>query len=333
MTQAATNQAIRPTWATHGRQRGLSPLECAGAALLFGSYLFEWTFRGYMDYQYLRTLNMRFIVPWYDVIPHIGAILWLAGWWAETRPAFIQHQGARRRQSLTRWGGSGLLLLIVTMVLLNRPRVDFLVRATVPPMLPSEQLRWPIARLQMMRASILLQIQADWQRATLRRLDRVQDLAIRLGLGRDALRAAFGHPYLPASVGRLQPEMYDLYDTVALARHSRARPADEPGDRPRGTVRAVRRGEGATARVASPGEAWPPPTKVHDESEADSVDPVGLIRDSSQYGVPSSNGSAPAARFSKRVKFLRKVSLTLPVGPLRFLAMINSAIPGWSLAS
>ena len=102
--RGATNQAIRPTWATHGRQRGLSPLECAGAALLFGSYLFEWTFRGYMDYQYLRTLNMRFIVPWYDVIPHIGAVLWLAGWWAETWPAFIQRPGAKRRQSLDTLG-------------------------------------------------------------------------------------------------------------------------------------------------------------------------------------------------------------------------------------
>ena len=28
--------------------------------------------------------------------------------------------------------------------------------------------------------------------------------------------SAFGHPYLPGSVGRLQPELYDLYDTVAL---------------------------------------------------------------------------------------------------------------------
>ncbi len=74
--RTATNQAIRPTWATHGRQSGLSPLECAGAALVVGSYLFEWTFRGYMDYQYLRTLNMRFMVPWYDVIPQIGAVLW-----------------------------------------------------------------------------------------------------------------------------------------------------------------------------------------------------------------------------------------------------------------
>ena len=34
------------------------------------------------------------------------------------------------------------------------------------------------------------------------------------------------------------------------------------------------------------------------------------------------------ARFSNRVKFFRKVSLTVPVAPLRFLATISSAMPG-----
>ena len=58
-----------------------------------------------------------------------------------------------------------------------------------------------------------------------------------------------------------------------------------------------------------------------------------LTRASIQNGLPSSKGSATAPKFSKRVKFLRKVSLMLPVGPFRFLATMNSAIPGWSLAS
>ena len=44
--------------------------------------------------------------------------------------------------------------------------------------------------------------------------------------------------------------------------------------------------------------------------------------------MPSSIGSAMLARFSNRVMFLRKVSLTVPVGPLRFLATISSAMPG-----
>ena len=56
-----------------GGMRAFSPLECAGLALMLGSYLVEWTFRGYLPFRSLRTLNLGMIVPWYDAIPHIGA--------------------------------------------------------------------------------------------------------------------------------------------------------------------------------------------------------------------------------------------------------------------
>jgi hypothetical protein len=195
----------------------LRPLECAGAALVLGSYLMEFTFRGYMEYRYLRTVNLRFIVPWYSAVPQIGAVLWLAGWWAaETMETNAQLEPERRPRFLSRWGGLGIAVLICTMVLLHRPRVDYLVRSSVPPLLPSEQQYWPIARLQMMRANILLQFQANWQHATLGRLDRAETLAKRAGIGRDVIRSAFGHPALPASVVVLRPEMYNLYDTIAL---------------------------------------------------------------------------------------------------------------------
>ena len=58
----------------------LNPLECAGLALVLGSYFGEWTVRGYFDYYLLRTLSLGFIVPWYDTIPQIGAVLFVAGW-------------------------------------------------------------------------------------------------------------------------------------------------------------------------------------------------------------------------------------------------------------
>ena len=41
-----------------------------------------------LRYRYLRTHNMYTIVPWYDVIPQIGAVLFVVGWWS----------GPRRRQ-------------------------------------------------------------------------------------------------------------------------------------------------------------------------------------------------------------------------------------------
>jgi hypothetical protein len=198
------------------RPRPVSPLECAGLALLVGSYLVEWTFRGYMDFQFLRTINLRFVVPWYDVIPHIGAVLFVTGWWAETWPATTSAGSATKPRRLTGLASVGLVSLMITMLLLHRPRVDDLIRASVPRLLVTEQQRWPIPRLQMMRANILLQMRAEWQRAALRRLDRAQETASRMGLGRDTIRAIFGHPRLPGNSSQLRPELYGLYDTIAL---------------------------------------------------------------------------------------------------------------------
>ena len=71
----------RPSWPSFA----FNPLECAGAAMVLGCYLLEWTFRGYLDYHNLRTLSPYAIVPWYDVIPQIGAVLFAIGWWSGPR--------------------------------------------------------------------------------------------------------------------------------------------------------------------------------------------------------------------------------------------------------
>ena len=210
VSRGRSMQRVPDTRPSSVRLNVLAPL------LAVGCYLLEWTFGGAMDHRYFRTINLRFIVPWYHAIPQIGAVLWLAGWWSAMMPATIESPVATKHICLTRGGSLGLGCLILAMFLLHRPRVDFLVRASVPPMLPSEQARFPILPLQMMRANIVLLNRADWQRASLRRLDRAQDIANRLGIGRDAIRAAFGHRYLPASVGSLTPESYDHYDTIAL---------------------------------------------------------------------------------------------------------------------
>jgi hypothetical protein len=196
--------------ATHWRKGGFSafnPLECSGIALLLGSYFIEWTVRGYLPFRSLRTISVGMIVPWYDVIPQIGAILFVAGWCSGPRLP-RQTPTARPMTSLTRSGACGIVALLTVLMVLNQPRVDLLWRNWVPPLGRTEQQRFPILSLQSMRASLLLLDRAQWQRRHLRRLDQAQRAAASLGIGRDGIRATFG---------RLQvPELPDVYDGTDL---------------------------------------------------------------------------------------------------------------------
>jgi hypothetical protein len=194
-----------------------NPLECAGAALVLGSYLIEWSCRGYLEYHNLRTLNLRGIVPWYDEIPQIGAVLFAAGWWSGPRPVGGPPLPRVSPGSLTRWKAIGLMVLALALIVLNRPRVDALVRRSTPTLLPSEQKRFPIARLQTIRANAVLYNETEWQRKFLRRLDRAEPIARGMGLGRDAIRAAFGHLRVPGAVGGYSPlGQYELSDVAGL---------------------------------------------------------------------------------------------------------------------
>jgi len=201
-----------------GSGRALGALECAGAALVLGSYWIEWAFRGYMDYQYLRTISLRAVVPWYDLVPQVGAVLLITSWWAATRPESARPSVASIRQSPTWSGILGLGTLAVVLIVLNRPRVDLAVRNSVTPLLrwEREQKLFPTIRQQTMRANILLQTRAEWQRKYLWRLDRCEETARRLGLGRDSIRAAFGHRWIPGTFHVVRDFQYELYDAVAV---------------------------------------------------------------------------------------------------------------------
>ncbi|HZW32419.1 MAG TPA: hypothetical protein VFF52_17020, partial [Isosphaeraceae bacterium] len=203
-----------------------NPMECAGAALVLGSYLLEWSFRGYLEYHNLRTLNLRAIVPWYDAIPQIGAVLFAAGWWSGPQRSSAPPSSPGRVVGVTRRGMLGLLVLAFALIVLNRPRVDALVRQSTPPLLPSERQEFLIPRLQTLRANAVLRNQADWQRTYLRRLDRGEEMARRLGIGRDAVRAAFGHLWVSGAIGGYPPfgqyELYDVAGLLDIPEHGRA---------------------------------------------------------------------------------------------------------------
>jgi len=74
---AVLSLALIATWAWSRSPRWrFNPLECAGGVTVLGSYFFEWCVRGYKPYPELRLV----VVPWYDGIPQIGAVLFAAGW-------------------------------------------------------------------------------------------------------------------------------------------------------------------------------------------------------------------------------------------------------------
>jgi hypothetical protein len=199
-----------------GGLRAFNPLECTGAAVVLGSYLVEWTVRGYLPFRLLRTVNMAGIVPWYNTVPQIGAVLFLAGWLAgprgtESKPALLRPFGP-----LSRLGALGIFGFLLVMIVLNRPRIDVLWRGSVPELLPVEQKQFPIVTMQSMRATTLLFDRAQWQRRHLRRLDQAQAVASRLGIGRDAVHSAFGRLDMPDL-----PEVYDAAGLLDLPEHGR----------------------------------------------------------------------------------------------------------------
>ncbi len=211
---------LRESAAARGSTGALGPLECAGAALVLGSYWVEWVFRGYMEYQYLRPFSLRVFVPWYDAVPQVGAVLLVTGWWAGTRPNSAGLSTASIRQSPTWSGILGIGALAIVLIALNRPRVDLAVRNSVPSLLPWEREHdpklFPTLGQQTMRANILLLSRAEWQRKYLRRLDRCEVTARRLGLGRDSIRAAFGRQWIPATFHTVRDFQYQLYDAAAV---------------------------------------------------------------------------------------------------------------------
>lgn len=63
-------------------RRWPNPLENSGTTLVLVSYYVERSFRGYFPFSSLRGP----IVPWHDSLPHIGAVLFAAGWWSGPPP-------------------------------------------------------------------------------------------------------------------------------------------------------------------------------------------------------------------------------------------------------
>ena len=168
------------------------------------AYFVEWSFRGYLPFS-----SLRGVVPWYDTIPQVGAILFFSGWAgrrAEGSPPTRVEPAAR----LGRPGHAGPFGRASLGPHQGRSDASSSIRGVPGPILPGA--RTPsssaLPQLRRLRAVYLAHALADDQRRHLARLDRAEAVARRAGIGREAIRRAFGK--VPA------PEIPDVYDAGAM---------------------------------------------------------------------------------------------------------------------
>jgi hypothetical protein len=192
---AALTTAIALLWISSFRRARPTPLELAGATLTVLSYFVEWTFRGYLPFS-----SLRGVVPWYDTIPHVGAVLFGAGW--------IARSARRPPGPLSRGAALALLALSLGLAALHTPRIDALLIEAVPKPDDSEPPLPPTREFRLARALFLWGEYHRAQRLDLARLERVQAIARRQGIGRDAIARVFGRVDLL--------ELPPVYDALGL---------------------------------------------------------------------------------------------------------------------
>lgn len=241
MQGAVLTLGLVAAWAWTRRGAGrIRPLEAAGGIVILFSFLLVYYFRGNFAYENLRDLG------WYHAIPQVGGVLLAAGWWEAARRA---RTGPSR---LTRRGAAVVMALGLALLLTQEPRALRRLLERAPKMTPSEARRFLLTELKRVRAVGLLEEERARQVRALRRLDLAEDTARRLGIGRAAIRAAFGRVIVPGI-----PEKQRGTDAVDLLRlpeegavSDQARVLAALGD-------FLRQEPPLRPTWLEPGEAWP----------------------------------------------------------------------------
>lgn len=194
--------AIAALW-TWSRRSDLepSPMEAAGATLMLGGYWLVYTMRGYFPWESLRSLG------WYHAIPHVGAVVFAAGWWsARGKPGWSAPIG---------WRAALLVLaLVVGLFALHQPRVRRSMIEGAPAMTAAERASFPTPELRILRARYYSAEDVSRQRSALVRLDRAGSIARRSGLGRAEIRHALGRVEVPGWPSQIRG--YDALDLLEL---------------------------------------------------------------------------------------------------------------------
>jgi hypothetical protein len=172
-------------YASRGRGDGPNALEASGATLVATSALLVYLFRGNLSYSSLRP------VGWYYTLPHLGVVLIGAGWWSGL------DRGVGRGYGLTWRDAVVVSALIASLCAVHAERVQHLQIAAAPPLTDSEKKKFPVPELQAPRAIYLMGEVSERLRRTLHRLDQVEQIALREGIGKGAIRRAFGRVLVP----------------------------------------------------------------------------------------------------------------------------------------
>lgn len=184
--------ALAAIWFATHRRVGAPPrpLEAAGVAIVLGSYWMLWLFRAYLPFS-----SLRGFVPWYETIPQIGLCLFLAGWWDAVHPAMTDVKPSFP----TRAAALALILLQLGLVRLHEAHSLELFDDPLRIGGPSDEERpfFSIPANKRLRAVYLWNENARQQRRYLARLDRTEEAARRMGLGREAFVKTFGQVVWP----------------------------------------------------------------------------------------------------------------------------------------
>jgi hypothetical protein len=195
------------SWSRGGSIRPNS-LEAAGAVMAVVGFELVFLGRGYELFETLRGLG------WYRAIPAVGAVIFLAGWCGRWLSPVEQLSGRCARP--TRVELAMVLAFAGAYAILQWPLVEGRLIAEVQPLSRSELETFPEPYLQRMLARYVLSERAARQERFLGRLDGAERTALKLGFGKDAIRAGFGRivgPGMPRQV-----EAGDAIDLLAIPR-------------------------------------------------------------------------------------------------------------------
>jgi hypothetical protein len=176
-----------------------TPMECAGAAMILIGYTSERSVRGYLPFLFVRRVYF-----WYDIVPHLGAVLFAAGWWCgQSTPA---HEISR-----TTWSQAVAVLLFLAFLLsLHVSRLEWILesRQSIHVASAAETALPPSQRRA--RALRVAAANAERQRIYLVKLEHAEEICRTCGIGREMIKQLFPRVLSPSTPEVDDADLLDL---------------------------------------------------------------------------------------------------------------------------